>query len=112
MNIEDVIEIFKISMVNGDIDNAYSIVSKNIAKYKKKNNLMGMEFLNLILDSISNKISTDELYKNLSDTKFKVLPDVTNYDEYIMNLIDAITYSLNRYNVNYPSFDGKRCNDL
>ncbi len=112
MNIENVIEIFKISMVDGDIDNAYKIVSKNMEKYSNKNNQMGMEFLGMLIDSMQNKLSPDDLHRKLSDPKFKVLADVTNFDEYVVSLIDVIIYSINRYNIDYPSFDGKRCGDL
>ena len=36
MNTEDVIEIFKTSLVNGDVNNAYRIVERNRKIYTKR----------------------------------------------------------------------------
>ena len=112
MNIEDVLEVFKASMVAGEIDNAYDIINKNMRLYNKKNDVNNADFMNLLIKSMKGEISPDELRNTLMDQKYNVFKFIENYDEYIKSLTEIIIYSLNRYNIKYPVFDSKRCNDL
>jgi len=112
MDIEDVLEVFKISMVEGEINNAYNIIHKNMELYHKKHEFNNENFMNLLIKGMENEISPDELYGTLTDKKYNVFKFIENYDEYIKSLTEVIRYSLNRYDINYPYFDSKRCNDL
>ncbi len=112
MNIEDVLEVFKASMVEGEIDNAYNIIDENMKLYHKKNKVVNENFMNILIKSMRGEISPDELYNTLIDQKYNVFKFIENYDEYIKSLTEIIIYSLNRYNIKYPVFDSKRCNDL
>ncbi len=112
MNTEDVIEIFKISIVDGDVNNAYSIVEKNMKKYEKKGEDIKNEFMEYLIKGLKGELSTDDISNVLSDDKYNIFPYIRDYKGYIFSLIDAIKYSLNRYNIKYPDFDAKRCDDL
>ncbi len=112
MNTEDVIEIFKISIVNGDVNNAYSIVEKNMKRYSKRGLKTGEEFMQYLIDALKGNITPQDLYKIFSDEKYNIFPYIRDYKGYVFSLVDAILYSINRYNIKYPSFDGKRCDDL
>ncbi|WP_337860064.1 hypothetical protein [Ferroplasma sp.] len=112
MNAEDVIEIFKMSVVNGDVNNAYSIVDKNMKLYKKKGLKNKEEFMQYLINTLKGEIDPEDLYKIYSDDKYNIFPFIRDYKEYIFALVDIIKYSMNRYNIKYPEFDGKRCDDL
>ncbi len=112
MNTEDVIEIFKMSIVNGNVNNAYRIVEKNMKRYEKKGNTLKKEFMEYLIKALQGELSYEDVYKALSDEKYNIFPYIRDYKGYILNLVDALRYSINRYNIKYPSFDSKRCNDL
>ncbi len=112
MNIEDVLEVFKASMVAGEIDNAYNIINRNMKIYHKKNQVSNENFMNLLIKSMKDQITVDDLYNTLKDPKYNVFRFIENYDEYIKSLTEVIRYSLNRYDIDYPDYDSKRCNDL
>jgi hypothetical protein len=112
MNTEDVIEIFKMSLVNGDVNNAYRILDKNAKLYKKKGLKEKEEFMEYLMDTLKGKIGIEDLYKIYSDEKYNIFPFIRDYKEYIFALLDIIKYSMNRYNIKYPEFDSKRCGDL
>lgn len=112
VNTEDVIEIFKISMVDGDVNNAYKIVEKNMKKYEKKGDAVKEEFMEYLIKVLKGELSPDDISNVLSDDKYNIFPYIRDYKGYIFSLIDAIKYSINRYNIKYPDFDAKRCDDL
>ena len=112
MNTEDVIEIFKISIVDGDVNNAYRIVEKSMEKYEKRGEGIKKEFMEYLIKGLKGELTTDEISNVLSDDKYNIFPYIRDYKGYIFSLIDAMKYSINRYNINYPDFDAKRCDDL
>jgi hypothetical protein len=112
MNTEDVVEIFKISIVNGDVNNAYRIVERNMKIYGKKGLKNDEEFMGYLIKTIKGKMSPEDLFKILSDERYNIFPYIRDYKGYIFNLIDTLKYSINRYNITYPKFDAKRCDDL
>ncbi|EQB74095.1 MAG: hypothetical protein AMDU4_FER2C00028G0002 [Ferroplasma sp. Type II] len=112
MNTEDVIEIFKASVVNGDVNGAYSILEKNMKLYAKKGLKEREEFMQYLLNAMKGEITPEDLYKIYSDEKYNIFPYIRNYKGYIFSLVDTLKYAINRYNIKYPEFDAKRCNDL
>lgn len=112
MNTEDVIEIFKTSLVNGDVSNAYKIVERNRKIYTKRGLKTAEEFMQYLIDALKGDKTPDDLYNIFSDEKYNIFPYIHDYKGYVFNLVDTILYSINRYNIKYPSFDGKRCGDI
>lgn len=112
MNTEDVIEIFKMAIVNGDVNNAYKIVEKNMKKYEKRGEAAKKEFMEYLIRGLKGEISYDDIYQALSQDKYNIFPYIRDYKGYIFALIDTMRYSINRYNIKYPDFDAKRCDDL
>lgn len=112
MNTEDVIEIFKMAMVNGDVNNAYRVVEKNMKLYAKRGLKIREEFMQYLIEAMKGNITPEELYKIYSDEKYNIFPYVRDYKGYVYSMVDTIMYSINRYNIRYPAFDGKRCDDL
>jgi hypothetical protein len=112
MNTEDVIEIFKMSIINGDVNNAYKIVERNMKRYEKKGNTVEKEFMEYLIKGMNGELSYDNIYSVLVDDKYNIFPYIKDYKGYIFALIDAMRYSINRYNIKYPDFDAKRCDDL
>ncbi len=112
MNINDVVEIFKSAIIQGDLDDAYDILEKNLKIYTEKKWKRRTEMVSMLLKTIKNEITTDELGYYLKNMKHSFLKNIENYDEYMNSLMDYVIYAKNRYNIKYPEFDSKRCNDI
>ncbi len=113
-------EIIKSAIFYGDLDDAMSIIrrrQKSLAFYLKKNpkpkNIIYAKFLEALDSLLKGEI-------NLVTFKDKVnnlegLPEIFDITgdtgEILDSLYYLLEYSLDRYNVKYPDYDGKRCDD-
>ncbi len=112
MDINDVVEIFKSAIIQGDLNDAYNILERNLNIYTRKKWKRRSEMVSMLLKTIKNEITTDELENYLKNMKHSFLKNIENYDEYMNSLMESVIYAKNRYNIKYPEFNSKRCNDI
>ncbi len=114
------IEIIKSAILYGDIKDVMSIIEKKIhslTRYKgDRANLMKqnyVRFLTNLKNTLSGSISVDEFKDIVSANNligwFSPDPDIR--DEFLNSFCYFLKVSIDRYDVRYPVFDEKRCND-
>lgn len=111
-------EIIKSALLFGDVDDAMERLDKSISNIEYRNrinqdkrNMKELMFLNDLRLLLEGKIT-------LKDFKSKVDAlgiDFDNSKLYGEDTFQSLYYMLelviDRYNIKYPSFDGKRCDD-
>lgn len=113
-------EIIKSAIVYGDLDDAMSAIEgrlKSLEYALKRNPSVKVTeystFLNSLRSLLEGSISLEQ-FKETSG-KLTVLQrsmDITGDTSAMMDsLYYTLEYSLDRYNVRYPGYDGKRCDD-
>ncbi|KJE49714.1 MULTISPECIES: hypothetical protein [Acidiplasma] len=112
MDVNDVIEVFKDSIDQGDLVNAYSVLAKNLERYKHARKIKQEKLLQHIINVIEGNESMDDFSKFLENEDLSFIPYIESYEQYKQSLMDHIVYAMNRYNIKYPSYDAKRCGDL
>ena len=114
------IEIIKSAIMYGDIGDAVSLIDDRLRSFSRyesdrKNDKKQRyaKFLKYLKDTLSGNISVDE---------FREIVETNAYDSWfsqdssaIKQFLDSFCYFLNisidRYDVKYPVYDEKRCND-
>ncbi|MGC8505681.1 MAG: hypothetical protein ACP5NK_03105 [Thermoplasmata archaeon] len=114
------LEEVKSFMLMGDVRSSIKwlerrkIKSKYLFMATKKNLYVEMEkFLDIIEELIKGNINADEAESELTSDKFSGLfYMVDNIEELVSAFVYYIQYTMDRYDVEYPGFDQKRCDDL
>lgn len=114
------LEIIKSAIIYGDLDDAMSIIRKrqeSLAYYLKRNpkekHLIYSGFLKSLESLLKGEISLDafkEAVGNLPELP-KLMDMTGDSDELLNSFYYLLEYSLDRYNIRFPSYDGKRCDD-
>ncbi|MHB1493303.1 MAG: hypothetical protein ACYCSG_02415 [Thermoplasmataceae archaeon] len=109
------LEIIKSALLYGEPSDAMNRIESRIEALQRNSELGGkiysahIEFLKKMADFIKGNLSTDELGSYLRSSKLFELED---YNSFVDAFAYFCEYSRDRYNLRYPSFDGKRCDDL
>lgn len=113
-------EIVKSAILFGDVDDAYSRIRKSMERIEIRKKMTTStkfdsyyNFLELLSDLFKGTISFSDFREKVSkikgiDTMFDRSEEAGNY---LSSLLYFLEYSIDRYNVRYPSYDGKRCDD-
>ncbi|EQB70430.1 MAG: hypothetical protein AMDU1_APLC00058G0027 [Thermoplasmatales archaeon A-plasma] len=121
MSIDSDMEIIKSAIIYGDIGDAEKVIQRRIKnlgiilKRRSRPELQEyLEFLNA-LDSLLRSRITLEQFKSISGGIHgleNLLERHTGEHGYLPSLFYLLQLSIDRYNVRYPEFDMKRCDDL
>ena len=118
MNLNLDLEIIKSALLFGDVDDAMSRLDKSIQgiEYenrvtREKKNTKELEFLTQLKQLLEGKISMDDFKSRVDASGI----DIDSSNLYGEDTLQSLYYMLelvtDRYNIKYPSFDGKRCDD-
>lgn len=114
------LEIIKSAIIYGDLDDAMEIIrrrQKSLSYYLKKNpkdkQATYSNFLSSLESLLKGEISLDAFREKVGSLHgLPELMDITgDTSEILDSLYYLLEYSIDRYNVRYPEFDGKRCDD-
>ncbi len=114
------LEIIKSAIIYGDIDDAMEIIKRrqiSLSYYLKKNprekHITYSIFLKSLESLLKGEISLDAFREKVGSLQgLTELMDLSgDTSEILDSLCYLLEYSLDRYNVRYPEFDGKRCDD-
>ena len=116
MNPQYDLEVIRSAILSGEIDDAAKLIQKNMKKYERAYNITKkeifrehMSILNDMMLVLEGKKGTDELRDKM--LKMRIYGE-DDYEAFVNSFIYILDYCLDRYNVRWPSFDGKRCDDL
>lgn len=110
------LELIESAVLSGEIDDAMNLIRKkekilsnsiNITRNEKTRS--HLKVLEAIDNYLQGKSSVDNLGKIISEN---FVYDVDDKNGFIKNFIYQIYYAVDRYNVKFPEFNGKRCGDL
>lgn len=113
-------EIVKSAILFGDVDDAYSRIKKSMERieiYKRMTKSTKYDsyfhFLELLSELVKGSITIGDFKEKVSkipsvDTMFDKSEEA---ESYLSSLMYFLEYCIDRYNIRYPSFDGKRCDD-
>lgn len=113
-------EIIKSAIIYGDLDDAMSLVNRKIKSLgyslKRKPSVKISEystFLTSLKELLEGKLSLNQFRGSVDNLQtLKEELDLTGDSSEMMNsLYYLLEYSLDRYNVKFPNYEGKRCDD-
>ena len=118
MNMDLDLEIIKSALLFGDVDDAMERLNKSISRIeyqnrvtREKRNIKELTFLRDLKLLLEGKISMDDFKSRVDASNI----DMDNSRLYGEDTLKSLYYMLelviDRYNIKYPSFDGKRCDD-
>ncbi|MCL4306870.1 MAG: hypothetical protein M1302_01165 [Candidatus Thermoplasmatota archaeon] len=121
MSIDSDMEIIKSAIIYGDIGDAEKVIQRRIRnlgiilKRRSRPELQGyLEFLKA-LDSLLRSQITLEQFKSISGGIHgleNLLERQTGEHGYLPSLFYLLELAIDRYDVRFPEFDMKRCDDL
>lgn len=113
-------EIIRSSLLAGEIDDAAAWVKKamrNIEVYKRVTKSSKydarLSFLKALMAYLSGDMDFEDLKQTIHRTagiRDTFVPR-DEFDEFMESFLYYVHLAVDRYNVRYPSFDGKRCDD-
>ncbi|AKA48808.1 hypothetical protein IX51_06470 [uncultured archaeon] len=114
------VEVIKSALLAGEVDDAADWIRKAMHRIeiyrrvtKKSKYDARYRFLESLMGYLSGDFRLDELRKNIE--KIPGVRDMFVDPEEFRTFLDSFLYyvqlSADRYNIRYPSFDGKRCDD-
>ena len=114
MNMYEMLTNFEMSILMGDVDRSYKILSNAKEHYLKHGKNNNAEFIDNIMKFLQSELNAQDLESELLQKKYRrlFLDDVSDYDGYIKSMVYYLEYSVSRYNIRYPYFDSKRANDI
>ncbi|MEM0157443.1 MAG: hypothetical protein QXN26_05200 [Thermoplasmataceae archaeon] len=121
MSIDSDMEIIKSAIIYGDIGDAEKVIQGRIRKLgvvlKRRNapELQAYQDFLKALDSLLRSQMTLEQFKSVSGGIHgleNILERHTGEHGYLPSLFYLLQFSMDRYNVRFPEFDMKRCDDL
>ncbi len=114
------VEVIRSAMLAGEVDDAVKWIEKSMehitvyervtksSKYKPR-----YAFLEALKDYLSGNLTRTELRQNIEKIDgirtYIVGPD--EFEEFLDGFLYDIELAADRYNVRYPNFNGKRCDD-
>ncbi|MCL5783209.1 MAG: hypothetical protein M1476_04790 [Candidatus Thermoplasmatota archaeon] len=113
-------EIIKSALIYGDIRDAFSVISNRkrlvqlSLKYQKSSKMDDFKsFLTSLEDLLKGEISLSDFRKKVSSLPgLGATLDLTGEtDEYFESLYYLLELAIDRYDIRYPAYDGKRCDD-
>lgn len=113
-------EIIKSAIIYGDLDDAMSVIrnrqkSMEYALKRKptEKNTQYSEFLKVLESLLSGETTLKDFKEKTGklDTLLDSLDLTGDRENFLKSFYYLLEYSLDRYNVRYPRFDGKRCDD-
>jgi hypothetical protein len=118
MNLNLDLEIIKSALLFGDVDDAMERLNKSISgiEYRnrvtrEKRNMKELAFLGDLKLLLEGRISLDDFKSRVDASGI----DMDNSRLYGEDTLQSLYYMLelviDRYNIKFPSFDGKRCDD-
>ncbi|MCL4329694.1 MAG: hypothetical protein M1533_01670 [Candidatus Thermoplasmatota archaeon] len=119
MNIELDIEQVRTFMLMGDVKLAVGWLEKRMKRArflhmatKKPIYVDFQDAYKLLLDLVKGKITGDTMIPKFLEPKYSgMFGNVEDVESYLKNLSFYVRYSVDRYDVDYPVFDQKRCGD-
>ena len=106
------------ALLSGEVDDAVNIINKNrklyghVEKQEGMSNLKRhMRVLNGIMDALENNIGIDNFRETMTGNYVYETED-GNMENFVNSFSYMVYYSIDRYNIHYPKYDGKRCGDL
>lgn len=116
MRFETEMEIIRCGLLFGDIDDAVSRLKRDITvtsrSVKEKYRLMNRAFRQMT-EILENRRKPEDFLADLTvRERFILFNDLREVDDYLDFYRYNLYYSIDRYNVRYPRYDGKRCDDL
>ena len=119
MNIELDIEQIRTYMLMGDVKLAVGWLEKRLKKArfllmatKKPIYEDFQDVYGILLELVKGKITGGAAIPKLLDPKYSgMFGNVEDVESYLKNLSFYVQYSVDRYDVDYPGFDQKRCGD-
>jgi hypothetical protein len=118
MNLNLDMEIIKSALLFGDLDDAMERLNKSINRIefqnrvtREKRNTKELAFLEDLKLLLEGKITLDDFKSRVNATGI----DMDNSKIYGEDTLQSLYYMLelviDRYNIKFPYFDGKRCDD-
>lgn len=113
-------EIIKSALAFGDLDDAMSLIKRRLESlsyylknHPKERQVTYYKFLESLNSLLKGEMSLDGFRESVGNLSgLPELLDITGDPGEIMDsLFYFLEYSIDRYNVRYPSYDGKRCDD-
>lgn len=114
------LEIIKSAIIYGDLDDAMSIIRKrqeSLAYYLKRDpkekQVTYNGFLKSLESLLKGEITLDVFKEKVGSLQgLPELLDITgDPGEILDSLFYLLEYSIDRYNIRFPDYDGKRCDD-
>ncbi len=119
MNLELDIEQIRTFLLMGDVGSAVKWMEKRLTRAKfmqmatKKQVYADLqEAYGLLLEMLKGKLSPDDMVTKLLDPMYaNMFGNIEDVEVYLNNFAFYARYSIDRYNVDYPNYDQKRCGD-
>ncbi len=115
MKFETELEIIRNGLLSGDLDDAVSRLKKDIAETSSRQDEAGKlanSAFRQIEETLEGKAKPDNFLKGMTERQSFILFSDRRETEEILKLYRYVLwYSIDRYNVRYPKYDGKRCGD-
>ena len=118
MNVNLDIEIIKSALLFGDVDDAMSRLDRSMQKIeyenrltREKRNMREMDFLGDLKSLLKGDISLDDFKSRVEASGIDIDSSGLYGEDTIQSLYYMLQLVIDRYNIKYPSFDGKRCDD-
>lgn len=114
------IEILKSAIIYGDLDDAMALIRKrkeSLSYVQKRKPSQKVIEYSEFLDSLESLLRGEMTLEGFKSTlegmhTIEALLDISGDETKLLDsLYYLLEYSLDRYNVSYPSYDGKRCDD-
>ncbi len=114
------LEIIKSAIIYGDLEDAMAVVrgrQKALSRSLKDNPSRKVSEYSQFLGDLEQLLKGNMPLAEFSESASKLTTlldslDITgDRENFLASLFYMLEYSLDRYNVRYPSFDGKRCDD-
>ncbi len=106
------------ALLSGEVDDAVNLISRNRKKYGHVEKQEGMSelkghmrVLNGIMDALENNLAIDG-FRELMTNNYVYRTEDGNMENFVNAFSYMVYYSIDRYNIRYPEYDGKRCGDL
>ncbi|MEM0158061.1 MAG: hypothetical protein QW812_00935 [Thermoplasmataceae archaeon] len=121
MTVESDIEMIKSALIYGDIEDAHRFIASALEnarvrlRYRPSERVSAYRAFLQQLDSVlSGKTSVEGFRSYLDGSRaMGLLYRMPDQDRQLMeSFLYLLSISIDRYNVRYPSFDMKRCDDL
>lgn len=114
------LEIIKSAIVYGDLDDAMSLIRSrqdSLAYYLKRNPKEKHITYAKFLESLSSLLKGETTLNQFKEAVGNLhgLPELMDLTGDTGEMLDSLFYllefSIDRYNIRFPSYDGKRCDD-